>query len=107
MVSTLKKWQEKEFNEFIKAKKSGVIEFSAPWCGACKLIEPILNEVAKDFPEISLAQIDVSSNPKLAAKMGVMSIPNILFFSKGKVADQSIGMTNKTVLENKIKKILK
>lgn len=107
MASSLEKWQEKEFNEFLKEKKSGIVEFSAPWCGGCKLIEPIILEMSEKFPEISFAQVNVGSNPKLASKMGVMSLPNILFFHNGKIIDQNIGLTNKTTLESKIKKILK
>lgn len=107
MASGLKNFQEKEFNDFLKNKKSGVVEFGAPWCGACKLIEPILEELVKKFPKLDFIKIDVSKNPGLASRMGVMSLPNILFFSGGKVTDQAIGFANKTALENKIKKILK
>ena len=72
-----------------------------------KLIEPILEELIKNFPDISFYKVDVSKNPGLASRMGVMSLPNILFFHHGKVTDQAIGFANKTTLENKIKKILK
>lgn len=105
MDSALKNWQEKEFNEFIKSKKDGVIEFGAPWCAACKLIEPTIKDLAKDHKGIFFAKIDVAKNPGVASKMGVMSLPNILFIKGGKVIDQMIGSANKKILLEKIKKL--
>ncbi len=105
MAFTLKKWQEKEFNEFLSDKISGVIEFGADWCNACKLTEPIIIEVAVKYPNLAFAKIDVAKNPGLASRMGVMSLPNILIFNKGKVVEQIIGATSAKNLEEKIKSI--
>jgi len=104
MVSTLENWQEKEFNNLLKSKKNGVVEFSAPWCGACKLIEPAILDLSKDFKNVTFAKINVSKSPGLASRMGVMSLPNILFINGGKVIDQIIGSTTKKAIQERIKK---
>lgn len=105
MGSDLVEWNEKEFNDFLKSKQNGLVIFSAPWCSSCKVVTPLLSELKKDFENIPFAKIDVSKNPGLASRMGVMSLPNILIFKEGKVADQIIGSTSKSILEKKLKSI--
>ena len=107
MSAQLVDWQEKEFNEALKAKSLSVIEFGAPWCGACKTTEPIIVELAKTYPNIKFAKVDVAKNPALASRMGVMSLPNILIVSEGKVLDQVIGAGSRAKIEEKIKKLTK
>lgn len=101
----LKEWQEKEFNEFLKAKKSGVVEFGAPWCGACKATEPQIEKSAEKHQGLEFAKIDVGKNSALASKMGVMSLPNVIVFKEGKVIEQMIGMTTTNVLNEKLVKV--
>jgi len=105
MPSTLKKWDEAEFNHFLSEKSSGVISFGANWCSACKMIEPNISNLASKYEDLAFAKIDVAECPGLASKMGVMSLPNILIFQKGKVIDQIIGATNSRSLEDKIKNL--
>ncbi len=107
MGSSLLSYQEKEFIDFQKSKKDGLVIFSAPWCAACKLIVPKLEELAKTHDKIPFIKIDVSKNPGLASRMGVMSLPNILFISKGRIIDQIIGSTTKSVIEQNLKKLIK
>lgn len=102
-MHTLKEIDENDFNAIIKNKKSAVVEFSAKWCSACKLTEPVVSDVALKHPDIIFSKIDVAKNPGLASKMGVMSLPNIFIIKKGKIADQIIGATSEKILENKIK----
>jgi thioredoxin 1 len=104
MSSALKEWQEKEFNHFLKDKSTGIVEFGAAWCSACKIVEPIVADVSSKFPKMSFARVDVAKNPGLASRMGVMSLPNILIIKHGKVIDQIIGACNAKTLETKIKK---
>lgn len=103
MVSSLKEFQESEFNELVKSKKNAVVEFGAPWCTACKLTEPIIAEAETSNQNIIFAKIDVGKSPGLASRMGVMSLPNVLVIKAGKVVDQIIGATTKKVLDEKIK----
>ena len=107
MALHLKEWQEKEFNDFLKAKKIGVVEFGATWCSACKATEPIVAELSSQYDKIDFAKIDVAKNPGLASRMGVMSLPNIFFINGGRVKDQIIATTSRKEIEEKIKKIIK
>lgn len=105
MLSILQEFQDKEFNEFLKTKQSGLILFSAPWCATCKIITPIIEKVAQGANEISFIKIDVAKSPGLASRMGVVSLPNILFLKKGKVVEQLIGSTSQKEIESKLLKI--
>lgn len=102
---SLIEWNEKEFNNFIAQKESGVVEFGAPWCGSCKVTEPQLEELLIKHNDLKIVKIDVGKNPTLASKMGVMSLPNVIIFSEGKVVEQMIGMTTAKTLEEKLSKI--
>jgi thioredoxin 1 len=95
---------ELDFENFIKEKGSGVVEFGAAWCGACKVTEPILVGISKKYSDLKFFKIDVNGDSKLAAKMGVMSLPNIFFIKKGKIAEQVIGVASEKELMEKIKK---
>ena len=106
MATQLIEWQEQDFTTALKTKDVTVVEFGAPWCNACKMTEPVVEELAKDYSNIKFAKIDVSKNPGLASKMGVMSLPNILILSEGKVVEQIIGAANRVKIEEKLKKVL-
>lgn len=105
MSVTLQEFKEKEFNEFLKSKENGLALFSAPWCAACKIIIPIIKKIAESYDKIIFIKIDVSKSPGLASKMGVMSLPNIIIFNKGKVVSQIIGTTTQKDIEKNLKKI--
>lgn len=101
----LEEWQEKDFLTAQKDKNICVVEFGAPWCAACKTTEPIIAELAKNYPDIKFAKIDVAKNPTLASRMGVMSLPNIMIMSNGKVVEQIIGAASRAKIEEKLKKL--
>lgn len=103
----LDEWMEKDFLAAQKEKLICVVEFGAPWCAACKKTEPLVAEIAKVYKDIKFAKIDVAKNPGLASRMGVMSLPNILFLVDGKVKDQIVASTTKKAIEDKIKKFVK
>jgi len=104
MATHLKELTEKDFEEFIKKKGNGVVEFGAAWCGACKVTEPILAGISKKHFDLKFFKIDVNGDSKLAAKMGVMSLPNIFFIKEGKIVEQVIGVASEKEFEEKIKK---
>lgn len=106
MTTSLVEWQENEFNEALKQENLCVVEFSAPWCNACKITEPAVVEVAGNLPEAKFAKVDVSKNPGLASRMGVMSLPNILIIVKGQVKEQIIGAANKSKIDEKVRKYI-
>lgn len=104
MATHLKELAEKDFEKLLKEKGSGVVEFGAAWCGACKVTEPILAKISKKYADLKFFKIDVNGDSKLAAKMGVMSLPNIFFIKEGKIVEQVIGVASEKELEAKIKK---
>jgi len=105
MPTHLDEWQESDFDTALNKKETCVVEFSAPWCNACKATEPVVAEIAKTKTEIKFAKIDVSKNASLASRMGIMSLPNILFIAEGKIKEQIIGLANKTKIEEKLTKL--
>ena len=102
-MPSLQEFQEKDFNEFYKSKNKGLVIFSAPWCAACKIVTPIIEKISSKFKDISFIKIDVSKNPGLASRLGVMSLPNILFISAGKIQNQIIGTATEKAIEDKLK----
>jgi len=99
--------KEKEFKEKIK-KGTVLVDFWAKWCHGCKTVEPYLDDLAKIWNDkVKFYQVDVTQNPGLSSRMGVMSLPNILIFHDGKVKEQIIGTATKKAIEDKIKKVIK
>lgn len=107
MSGKVEELKEKDFNTKIKG---GIvlIDFWAKWCHACKTIEPHLAELVKIWNDkVRFYKVDVTKNPGLSSRLGVMSLPNILIFKDGKIKDQIIGLATKKTIENKIKKLAK
>ena len=95
---------EQSFDEALTANQGlMMVDFWAEWCGPCKAIAPILEDLARESAgTITLAKVNVDENPGLAARYGIRSIPTILFVKQGKVADQVIGAVPKTQLKKKL-----
>lgn len=82
-----------------------VVDFWATWCGPCRMIAPIMEELADDFEETAVvAKLDIDNNPETAMKYNVRSIPTILFIKGGAVVDKHVGATIKNVLKQKLER---
>lgn len=89
----------KNFNEeVINSDKPVMIDFWASWCGPCRMIAPIVEEIAEERQDIKVAKINVDEEPELASKFGVMSIPTIVVMKDGEVVNQAVGVRPKAQL---------
>lgn len=91
-----------------KAPGLHMVDFWAVWCGPCRMVAPIVGELAEQYHDqgLHVAKLDVDSNPRTTTRFRVMSIPSILFFKGGALVDTVVGAVPKAVLEEKIKKHL-
>jgi len=84
-----------------------VVDFWAEWCGPCRMVAPIIEELANDYEgKVVVGKLDVDSNPGISMKYGVRSIPTILFIKNGEVVDKHVGTATKQALSNKIDALL-
>ncbi len=95
---------DKNFEEVVvKSDKLTLVDFWAEWCGPCRMVSPIVAELAEDYEDkIQVTKLDVDSNPTVSAKYGIRNIPTILFFKNGEVVDKQVGAVPKNVLAEKI-----
>lgn len=96
--------KEKEWS--YTGEKPAIIDFYADWCGPCKMVAPIFEELANDYPDIHIYKVDTEAEQELAAVFGIRSIPSILFIPKEKQPMMQTGALPKNVLEQVIKEEL-
>jgi len=90
-------------DEVMKSDKPVLIDFWAIWCGPCKMVAPIVEEIAKEYNgKLKVGKMDVDSNPDIALRFGIRSIPTLMIFKGGKPVDQIIGAVPKKNLLDKI-----
>ncbi len=82
--------------EILKAEQTVLVDFWAGWCGPCKMLGPIVDQVAQEHPEIKVCKIDIDEQTELAMQYKVMNIPTLLVFKNGEVANQSVGVISKS-----------
>ncbi|MFZ5971939.1 MAG: thioredoxin [Bacteroidota bacterium] len=91
------------FDEVINSDKPVLVDFWAEWCGPCKMIGPVVEELAGDYDgKAVIAKLNVDENPQTTAKFGVRSIPTLLVFKKGQIVDKQVGAVPKAVLAQKL-----
>ncbi|MEC5145403.1 thioredoxin [Chitinophaga sp. 212800010-3] len=89
--------------EVLNSDKLTVIDFWAEWCGPCRAIGPVIEELSKDYAgKVNVGKVNVDQNPQLSINYGITSIPAILFVKGGQVVDKQVGAVPKSVLDKKI-----
>jgi len=96
------------FDEVVlKSDKPVLVDFWAAWCGPCRMLAPIVEELSNDFGDkITIGKVDVDNNQKYAAQYGVRNIPTVLLFKNGEVVDKQVGVAPKKVYTEKIDALL-
>ena len=95
------------FDEIVlKSQKPVMVDFWAEWCGPCRLVSPIVNEIAQEYKEKAvIGKVDVDNNPGVSAKYGIRSIPTILFFKDGEIVNKQVGAVPKSNLAGKLEEL--
>jgi thioredoxin 1 len=95
-----------EFDATI-AEGTVLVDFWAPWCGPCRMLAPVIEELAADFEgKAKICKVNTDEEQDIAVKYGIRSIPTILFFKNGELVDQMVGASSKQILADKINSIL-
>lgn len=85
--------------EVLRSEKPVLVDFWASWCGPCRMLSPILDEIAAEHPEIVLAKVNVDEEQELAMQFQIMSIPSLILFKNGKPVATSVGLRPKDMIE--------
>ena len=85
-------------NEVMNSEKKVLLDFWAPWCGPCRMVVPMVEEIAKERPDIKVGKINVDENPELATRFRIMSIPTLVVMENGRIVNQVMGARPKNAV---------
>ena len=94
-------------NDVIKSDKPVLVDFWAEWCGPCKMLTPVIDELAEEYSgKAVIGKVNVDNNPTIASEYGIRSIPSLLFFKEGKVQNQIMGAVSKADIAEALNKLI-
>ena len=85
-------------NEVLDSEKKVLLDFWAPWCGPCRMVVPVVEEIARERSDIKVGKINVDENPELASQFGIMSIPTLVVIENGEIVNQAMGARSKDAI---------
>jgi len=95
------------FDELLQSNKPLVVDFWAEWCGPCKMIGPIMEELALEYEgKVTIGKMDVDDNNEVPTRFGIRNIPTLLFFKNGQMVDKQVGAAQKSALAQKVEALL-
>ena len=108
MASNMPEFTDANFDAEVKQSTQPVlVDFGATWCGPCRALEPIVQELAKEFDgQLKVGSVDIDQSRAVASQFGIMSVPTIIFFKDGEVVDKVVGLRPKAELKTKIEGLL-
>ena len=94
-------------SEVINSEKPVLVDFWAPWCGPCKALAPVIEEISTDFVDkVKVGKVNVDDNPEISMKFGIRSIPTLMVFKDGEVLEQIVGAVPKSEIERALEKVV-
>ena len=99
---------QEEFDQIIGSNDLVVVDYTAPWCGPCKVVAPLIDRLSEEYDgQAAVVKIDIDQNPDNPKKYGIRSIPAVLIFNKGQVVETIVGKTSYEVFSNKLEEQLR
>lgn len=106
-MANIEEINDDNFKNSIQKNDIVIVDFNAPWCGPCRKLSPILEQVQNEFiNEVKIYKIDTDKNPISAQEYGIISLPTVLFFKSGEVKETMVGMLTKSSIVSNVKKLL-
>jgi thioredoxin 1 len=97
--------EEQDFDASLDAERLALVDFSATWCGPCRMLEPILGELAAELPAVDFFKLDVDRSQQIAIRYGVQAVPTLLLLRHGKVVDRIVGVRPKGALADRLREL--